>query len=71
MKVMNISPMHRLKNESQVRQDFWEAHAQFERVKGKRQNAYPAEVRTAFVEHVDYLCRCEIISESLAQRVTL
>ncbi len=66
-----MTVMHQLRSQSEVRCSFWENHPQFVRVRGKRQNAYKAEVREAFVNWVDYLARCEMITESLAQRVTL
>lgn len=66
-----MSVMHQLRSQSDVRQSFWENHPQFKQVRGKRQNQYPADVRMSFVDWVDYLKRSEIITESLAFRVTL
>ena len=57
--------------ESAVRAAFWRAHPHLTRVKGQRQNRYPADVRAAWVDFVDHLARSGAISESLAQRVTL
>lgn len=62
--------MHQLKSQSDVRQSFWENH-RWQPVRGKRQNDYPADVRMAFVDWVDYLHRAGIISDALARRVTL
>lgn len=62
-----------MKTITAVRKAFWEAHPQFKseyRVK-KRQNAYNATIRTAFVDYVDSIRRDGVISEGLAQRVTL
>lgn len=39
--------------------------------KRRKQNEQPADIRTAFVEFVDYLHRAGLISDSLADRVTL
>ena len=38
---------------------------------GKTQNQLPADVRTGFVDFVDYLQKEGTISEALAERVTL
>lgn len=57
--------------QTQVRIAFWADHPQFRRVPGKRQNDYPADIRAAFVDFVDMLCRNGTISDALAQRVTL
>lgn len=56
-----------------VRNDFWHSHPQFknEYRKTYRQNQYNATIRTCFVDYVDYLQKDGIISESLANRVTL
>lgn len=60
-----------LKNEAQARASFWENHTQFTRIRGKRQNEYPTDVRCAFVDWVDYLHRSGMISDNLAHRVAL
>jgi hypothetical protein len=59
--------------QNEVRDSFWRHHAQYEHLRRskKRQNQYPADVRTAFVDFVDYLQKHGQISEALASRVTL
>jgi hypothetical protein len=39
--------------------------------RGKRQNALPCDVRCAFVDYVDNLQKNGVITENLANRVTL
>ena len=62
-----------LKTITEVRKSFWEAHPEYvsEFKARKRQNEYRTDIRTAFVDYVDYLHRDGEISDSLAQRVTL
>ena len=62
-----------MKTQTEVRNAFWEAHQRFaaQRRSKKRQNDYNADIRTSFVDYVDYLQRDGQISESLAYRVTL
>lgn len=62
--------MH-LTTEGQVRREFWSVYTGFRRRRGWRQNNYPADVRCAFVDFVDYLSRSGQITERLAERVTL
>jgi len=57
--------------QKQIRDEFWNQNPQFKRSPRKTQNAYPADVRTAFCEFVDSLRRSGEISEALASRVTL
>lgn len=71
--------------QAEIRADFWAVHPELARrhvpvpftSKGRRlyraarQNEYPAEIRTAFVEYVDALQKSGRISETLADRVTL
>ena len=57
--------------QKQIRASFWHAFPNFQRIPGKSQNDYPATVRSAFVDWVDYLQKSEQISESLANRATL
>lgn len=62
-----------MKTQTEVRQAFWADHQNFKneyRVK-KRQNQYSADIRTAFVDYVDSLRRSGLISEKLANKVTL
>lgn len=59
--------------EGQVRAAFWQGneHLRAHYKRRKRQNDYNATIRSEFVEFVDMLARDGLISESLAQRVTL
>lgn len=63
--------------QAQVRAAFWQEHARFDArmreygVRSKGQNAQHTDVRVAFVDYVDMLCRNGDISEALAHRVTL
>lgn len=57
-----------------VRAAFWNATSsenshQYRR--NKRQNDYPADIRMEWVEFIDYAEKYGLISEALAQRVTL
>lgn len=56
-----------------VRDAFWEAHPEYkaEYRKTYRQNDYRVDIRCAFVEYVDVLCRNNQITDKLADRVTL
>ncbi len=55
-----------------LRAAFWECHRQFQRgPAAKRQNAYNATIRSAWVDFVDQCQRGGTISEALAQRATL
>lgn len=54
-----------------LRAAFWQAHPNLTRKGQQKQNAYPTNVRVAWVEYVDAMCRCDEISVSLAQRATL
>lgn len=62
-----------MKTVSQVRTTFWEAHPQFKNQYRKtyKQNQYHCDIRCAFVDFVDYLQKDGIITENLANRVTL
>ena len=63
--------------QTQVRRAFWADHpgyaARYEmkRAHGATQNDYPADVRSTFVDYVDSLQRAGLISERLAEKVTL
>lgn len=54
--------------QKQIRMAFYE---QYPTVKRKPQNDQPADIRAAFVDFVDYLRRDGLISDALANRVTL
>ena len=62
-----------MKTISEVRKSFWNEFPQFlnEYKKIKRQNEYSCDCRCAFVEYVDYLQKDGVISEKLANKVTL
>ena len=66
--------MYKITSQRQIRTAFWN-FLQFEekpkRLRGKSQNDMPAEIRCAFVDYVDMLARDGVISERLAERVTL
>jgi len=62
-----------MKTQAAIRAAFWANHPQFKddyRVK-KRQNDYCTDIRCAFVEYVDALARGGVITQKLADRVTL
>ena len=56
-----------------IRSAFWRAHPEFqaERRIGKRQNDYRCDIRVAFVDFVDNVCRDGQCSTRLGRRVTL
>lgn len=62
-----------IKTVTEVRKAFWSAHPQFSNDYRKTysQNDYKTDIRTAFVDYVDYLQKDGVISEKLAYRVTL
>lgn len=64
---------YQLKTITQVRENFWSSFPEFQSEYRKtwRQNQYRTDIRCSFVDHVDYLQRDGLISESLAKRVTL
>ncbi|MGH6795929.1 MAG: hypothetical protein ACREDH_12230 [Methylocella sp.] len=64
------NPTHELTTESQVRRAFWQGMPKgFQR--GKLHNEYNATIRSEFSAFVDMLARDGLITEALAQRVTL
>ena len=62
-----------MKTQSEIRSSFWDTFPEFQTLRRtrKRQNDYPATVRSAFVEFVDGLERSGTITPALANRVTL
>jgi len=71
---------YRMTTQTQVRAAFFTDNPQFRRVlihtktgayRVASHNEYPTDTRCAFVDYVDSLQRAGIISESLAQVVTL
>jgi len=62
---------HPITTQAQVRVSFWADHPHFKRHSGWKQNQYPVDIRVAFCDWVDHLCRDKQISEELAARVTL
>lgn len=63
-----------MRTQTEIRKAFW--YTFFcegipSKYKGKRQNDLPTDLRIAFVEYVDDLCRDKVISEKLASKVTL
>jgi len=65
--------METIKTQSQVRKLFWESFPQFksEFRTRKRQNDYSTDVRCAFVDFTDYLCKNGQITEKQANNYTL
>ena len=57
----------------ELRKSFWRDHPEYAKYHNskKRQNDYPAVIRTAWVEYVDHAARSGMISDKLAQRATL
>lgn len=62
-----------MKTQSEIRAAFWDTFPQFATFyrKNKRQNDYNADIRMTFVDWVDSLSKDGIISQKLAERVTL
>lgn len=62
-----------MKTIKEVRGTFWEHYKEFkpEFRKSKRQNEYRTDIRCAFVDYVDWLCKDGQISDALAKRATL
>lgn len=62
-----------MKTQNEVRKAFWDQHPQYksEYRRTKKQNDYNADIRTAFVDWVDFQQKDGNISEKLAYRVTL
>jgi len=63
--------MYLCTNQKDLRAIFWGEHPQFKRKGNHSQNSYPADVRMAWVDWLDHLCRNGDISEQLAQKATL
>lgn len=59
-----------LLDEDEVRAAFWEQHPEFTEVPGG-QNRQSCDCRCAFVDFVDHLARNGVITDELAQEVTL
>ena len=71
-----MTATHLYSTTAQVRAAFWRAHPNLpcNLVAGKiraAQNFQPADTRAAFVDYVDQIARDGIISDALAQKVTL
>ena len=63
-----------IEDEKDLRREFWNQNRILLRLhyrSGRRQNAYPAEVRTAWVDFVDYMQKSGEITEELADEATL
>jgi hypothetical protein len=56
------------KTQKEIRAAFYASNPNAER---RTQNDQPADIRTDFVDFVDYLHRAELISDALARRATL
>ncbi len=57
--------------QADLRRHFWDDNPAFEKHRGKPQNSCPADVRMAWVDFVDHMCKSGEISENLAFRATL
>jgi len=59
--------------QTQIRNGFWHEHCDvFQQPMPRKINGeYPTDIRCAFVDYVDALAKSGIISESLANKVTL
>ena len=63
-----------MKTQTEVRESFWLTffvEGKPVEYKGKRQNNLPVDLRMAFVDYVDSLCKNKVISSKLASTVTL
>jgi hypothetical protein len=62
-----------MKTQQQIRDAFWRDHPQFKSLRRarKRQNDYPADVRMAWVDYMDWIRRDGQISRKLAGKATL
>lgn len=60
-------------NVTQLRKAFWNDCPRFRHLfrTRKKQNDYPADVRTAWCDYVDIMARDGFISEATARRATL
>ena len=74
---MKTTNEYRVKTQKELRRMFWEDHSSFAHqareagIISKGQNAQCATVRCAFVDWLDALQKDGIVSEVLANRVTL
>jgi len=55
----------------QLISDFWQAHPDFIKHGRRKQNAYPADVRMAFCDYVDFMHRNGNITDDVAHSVIL
>ena len=62
-----------MKTFKEIRLAFWESHPQFKREYKKtyKQNQYRTDIRVLFCGYIDYLQKDGVISESVANRITL
>jgi len=64
--------MRTITTQKQLRNAFWQTDAlPCQRIRGKKQNDYPCDLRMAWVDFIDNLSRDSTISVSLADRATL
>jgi hypothetical protein len=66
-----------MKTKTEIRAAFWQMLqeiapdlAKMKRAK-KRQNDYPADIRCLFVDYTDQLARSGVITQSMADNITL
>ena len=70
----NQKEKQKMKTQTEVRQAFWFTffvEGKPSEYRGKHQNDLPVDIRMAFVDYVDSLCKDKIISSKLAASVTL
>lgn len=62
-----------MKTFKEIRLSFWESNPQFksEYKKTYKQNQYRTDIRVSFCDYIDHLQKDDIISESVANRITL
>lgn len=66
-------PAFQITNQKDLRAAFWDAHPKLSlsRRANKKQNDYPADIRMAWCDYVEYMHRDGNISDALANRATL
>ena len=67
--------MNYINTQAQLRDAFWcsqfGSNGKPRKYRGKSQNDFPCDIRCAFVDYVNMLAMDGLISERLAERVTL
>ena len=62
-----------MKTFEEIRKNFWDSHPEFDEEYNPslEQNDYCADIRCAFVEHIDHLSKNGEITEEQAYNITL